>query len=200
MEKLNNINEMFDAFEYGLTLPVPILVSDGRDGGEDYFMRCGDRYYIYLDIPSNLLRVEEPTDLSKVLRTLGDSQWRGLRLTECYRLPEYGGTETVADELVPPGWSNRVNQEVSANETFHHHNIYVPRLLLFREGAHGLPALYLVKGFNPPRFYLWDIDSNKICKIERPNVLQDILDTLEGYFDKLELSNVKPQCRPRRPK
>lgn len=85
-------------------------MSDGRDGGTEYFMKCGDRYYIYLDISANLHRVEQPTELSKILGVLDYEQWVGLELTDCDLLLEYGGPNKVLDEEVPPGWPNQNEQ------------------------------------------------------------------------------------------
>ena len=100
MQKLEDIKDLIDGFECGLPLPIPILVSDGRDGGTQYFMKCGNRYYIYFDAFDDLRRVEEPTELKQILRVLGDGQWKGLRLTDYDLLPEYGGPDKAADEEV----------------------------------------------------------------------------------------------------
>lgn len=194
LKKLKELKKMLDdGIEYGLQLPIPILVDDH---GTEYFMKSGDRYYIYDEISGFLYRVEEPAELSQILRTLGGRVWDGLRLTECVILPEYGGPSKVPDEEVPPGWSNRIVTDGCEMEVFVRHDIYVPSLLLFREAGQGLPALYLVKGFNPSRYYIWDATCNKISNIEKPHALQDILDTLKGSVDELTLSQVEPKGRP----
>ena len=80
----------------------------------------------------------------------------------------------VPDEEVPPGWFIHVSQDVCEKECSCLPDVSVPSLLFFREGGHGRPALYLVEGSTSCWFYLW----HAVSKIERPNVLQDILDTL----------------------
>ncbi len=193
MEKLDEIMEFVDCHEYGLPLPIPILVSDGRDGVEKCLMKCGDRYYIFIGITGDLHRVEEPAELAQVLRCLGRREWKGLKLTECYEVPEYGGTNQVPDEEVPSGWSNVVEQKLSDIEFFRRHGITLPSRLLFREASCDLPVLYLVDANIPSQFYLWDISSDEVCKIERPEALQDILDTLMESLDNLTLSRVEPR-------
>lgn len=115
----------------------------------------------------NLHRVEEPAELSQTLRSLGDKEWKGLRLTECDILSAYGGLNNVLDEEVSRGWSNRINQDACNEKLYNRHDILLQSLLLFREGGRGLPALYLVDGLTPS-FYLWDHVSNDISKIEPP--------------------------------
>ena len=180
LNDIREIDDLLNVHEYGLPLPVLILASQ-----DEYLMRCGDRYYIYHDIWCNLNRVEEPTKLSQILRALGTRNWEGMKLAECDPLPEYGGPYNVADEEVPPGWSKRVDQGVYDKEFFDLHDISRPSLLLFHEADWSLPALYFIKGFNPSRFYIWNVAFGKISRIEQPETLQDILDTLKGCFDEL---------------
>ena len=183
------MKDLTDGQIYGLPLPIPIIVSDGQDGGTEYFMKCGDRYYIFLEIPSILYKVEEPTELSKILRTLGDKRWEGLRLSECEILPEYGGPDKVPDDEVPHGWSNQINQDVCDDEIFDRHGISLPSLLLYRDGGHSPSPAYLVEGGD--RFYIWDFISDKISRILQPETLQDILDALKVSFEKLTLTEVE---------
>ena len=191
MKDIREIKDLLDVHEYGLPLPVLILASK-----DEYLMKCVNRYYIYHDIWCDLNRVEEPTELSQILRTLGNRDWEGVKLTECDPLPEYGGPYYVADEEVPPGWSNRIDQGIYDKEFFDLHDISRPSLLLFHEADQSLPALYFIKGFNPSRFYIWNVNSGKISKIEEPRTLHDILDTLKGYFDELKLLFVERRFHP----
>lgn len=73
-------------------------------------MKCGDRFYIRFDISVNLHRVEKPSELSKILRVRDDEQRVGLELTDCDLLSEYGGSDMMLDEEVPPGWPNQSDQ------------------------------------------------------------------------------------------
>ena len=188
-KELREIKDLIDGQIYGLPHPIPIVVSDGQDGGTEYFLKCGDGYYIFLEVPSILYKVEEPTELSKILRTLGDKRWEGLRLTECEILPEYGGSDKVPDDEVPHGWSNQISQDVCDDEIFDRHGISLPSLLLYRDGGHSLSPAYLVEGCD--RFYIWDVISNNISEILQPETLQDILDALKVSSDKLTLSKVE---------
>ena len=189
---IRDIKDLVDVHEYGLPLPVLILQSDD----DDYFMKCGDRYYFYNEIGwCNLRRVEEPTELSQILRALDQQKWEGIRLTECDPLPEYGGPYKLSDEDVPHGWSKQIDEGVCEKGLFDRHGILIPLLMLFHEADRGLPALYLVHGVNPCKFYIWDIVSNKISRIEQPDTLQDIMDALNTSLDELTLSHVEPRCR-----
>lgn len=183
-----------DGLEYGIPLLVPILVSNH---GTEYFMRCGDRHYLYCEISGDLHRIEEPTEFKEILPVLGSTYCQGLKLTQCDYLPEYGGPGIVPDEEVPPNWTKRVDQDACENDFFGRHDIRYPTPLLFREADRGLPALYLVCG-SPSRFYIWDVVSNDISKIEQPDTLQDILDVLKDSLGELTLSHVEPRCRPKR--
>ena len=189
MKNIREIKDLVDVHEYGLPLPILILASKC-----EYLMKCGDRYYIYHDIWCNLNRVEEPTELSQILRTLGHENREGIRLTECDSLPEYGGPYYVSDEEVPPGWSNRVDQGLCRTEIFDSPGISVSSLLLSREDDRGTPALYLVEGYSPIRYLMWDTVSKKIFEIEQPKTLQDILDALKGSLNELKLSKFEPRC------
>ncbi len=181
-----------DGLEYGVPLPVPILVGNQ---GMLHFMRGGDRYYLYCEISGFLHRIVEPTELKEILPILGQKEWHGLKLTDCDYLPEYGGPDIVPDEEVPPGWSNEISQEVCDRHFFDHFGIMFPLPLMFRDGGNGLPSLYLVRSSS--LFYLWDSVSNDVSKIEQPDTLQDVLDVLKGSSGKLTLSKVEPKCRPR---
>ena len=192
-KRLREMKDLIDGQMYGLPLPIPIIVSDGQDGGTEYLMKCGDRYYIFLEVPSILYKVEEPNELSKILRTLGDKRWEGLRLTECEILPEYGGPDKVPDNEVPHGWSNEINQGVCDDELFDRHGISLPSLLLYRDGGYSPSPAYLVEACD--HFYIWDVDSNNISKILQPEALQDILEALKVSFENLTLSEVESGCR-----
>lgn len=185
MKNIREIDDLLNVHERGLPLPVLILASKC-----ELLMRCGDRYCIYHDIWCNLIRVEEPNDLSEILRALGDRNRGGMRLTECDPLPEFGGPYYVADEEVPLGWSNRVDQDLCRTEIFDRPGIPVSRLLLSREDDRGTPALYLVKGYSPIRYLIWDTVSTDVSEIEQPKTLQDILDALRGSLDELTLSKI----------
>lgn len=186
-KKLKEVKELLDfGIEYGTKLPIPILVDDH---GTEYFVKCGDRYYLYNEIIGFLYRVEEPTELSEILRVLGTRDWEGISLSHCDCIPAYGGPLTVPNDEVPPGWSNQINRDVW-NEIFKRHNISFPRLLLFRDGGHGLPPFYLVEGGGC--LYLWDTVSSDLSRVLQPTALQDIVDSLKGSSDKLTLSKVEP--------
>ena len=192
-QKMKNIREIDDLLiVHECGLPLPVLVLRSKD---EYLMKCGDRHYIYNDIWCTLNRVEEPTELSQILRTLGHETWEGIRLTECDSLPEYGGPYNLSDEDVPHGWSKPVDdQDGCEKELSDHHGISIPSLMLFHDADRDLPALYLVKGVNPIQFYIWDVYSNELSKIEQPKALQDILNMLGSSFHELILSHAEPRC------
>ena len=193
MKEFGEVMEDMDLYEYGLPLPIPILVSDGRNGGPEYFMKCGDRYYIYHEVAGFLYRVEEPVELGQILRALGRKECDGLRLTDCDVAPEYGGPNIVPDEEVPTGWTNQINEDAYDEEVLRQHGISIPTMLLFCDGGRGLPALYLFRT-GGSRFYIWNVDSGEVSRIVGPEALQDILDALERSFEELVLSMVEPQC------
>ena len=185
---------LYDGLEYGIPLPVPILVDNQ---GLVHFMRCGDRYYLYCFISGDSHRIEEPTEFKEILRILASTYCEGLKLTQCDYLPEYGGPDIVPDEEVPPDWTKRVDQDACKNDFFGRYDIRYPSPLLFREADRGLPALYLVRGCSS-QFYIWDVVSSSISKIEQPDTLQDILDVLKGSPGEFTLSHVEPKCRSER--
>lgn len=192
MKDIRKIDDLLIVHACGLQLPVLILASQC-----EFLMKCGDRYYIYHDVWCTLNRVEEPTELSQILRRLGhthwEGYWEGMKLAECDRLPEYGGPYSLTDEDIPCGWSKQVDQGLCNTEVFDRHGISVQSLLLFHEADRGLPALYLVWAYSPLSFLIWDTVSNELSKIEQPSALHDILDALQGSSNGLTLSKIEPR-------
>ena len=111
MENFVHIKELVDRFEHGLSLPMLMLVRNGRDGGTEYLMKRRDRCYVYGNVVNDLHQLEEPTELKQILHVMGDGRWKGLSLRpiEHDLLPDFGGSDNEADEGVPSDYSDQAN-------------------------------------------------------------------------------------------
>lgn len=186
IKELEDLKEIMSGHEYGLPLPVPILVSDGSDGSTEFLMRCGEDFYLFCEISHELLHVDEPSDLRGILSVLNTED--DLRVTPVNYLPEYGGPNVIDDSNVPSGWSNKIDKEVSCADLFYQHGIYGLDILLFWQGSANDAPKYLVE--DECSHYIWDTISNEIWRVERAQGLQDILDILGDTSRYLTLSPV----------
>lgn len=181
---------MAGCYEYGLPLSIPILVSDGRNGGTEFLLKCGEEYYLFYEISSDLVHIDEPKALHDVLHILGRSHHPGLKTTHVNVLPEYGGPNVIADSDVPEGWTNKIDRGVSCEQVFYENGILRSTLLLFRNSILNGTPLYLVEG-EEHEFYIWNPASDDISRIKDIEGLQDILDILKDPFRQLLLSRVE---------
>ena len=178
---------MAGCYEYGLPLSVPILVSDGRSGSTEFFLKCGEEYYLYYEISSDLVHIDEPKGLHNILRVLGRQRYPGLKTTHVNVLPEFGGPNVVADSDVPEGWTNKIDKGFSCEQILYEHGIFGSTLLLFKNSTLNSTPLYLVEA-EVREFYIWNPASNDISRINEAEGLQDILDILKDPFRQLLLS------------
>ena len=132
-------------YEYGLPLSVPMLLTNKISGSTIFFLKSGDEYYLYYEISSELVHIDEPTSLQDILRVLGNEEVMGLKTTHVNVLPEHGGPNVVADDDVPEGWTNKINKEVRCGDIFYKRGIYGSDILLFQDGCLNGTTQYLVE-------------------------------------------------------
>ncbi len=192
MEELEDLKEMVSGQEYGLPLPVPILVSDGSSGSSEFLMKCGEEFYLFYQIFHQLFHIDKPSDLRGILSILNSGSDEDLRTTPVSYLPEYGGPNVVTDDNVPSGWCNKIGKEVSCADLFYKHRIFGSDILLFSSGSPNNHPKYLVEA--EYRHYIWDVISDGIWRIVRAHGLQDILGILKDPSRHLALSRVSTVC------
>ena len=198
IEELEDLKEMVSGQEYGLPLPVPVLVSDGSSGSPEFLMKCGDDLYLFYETSHELLHIDEPSDLRVILSVLGSSDDDDLKVTTVDYLPEYGGPNVVGDSDVSSGWSNRIDKRVSCADLFYKHGIYGSYILLFWHGSVNDSPKYLVEAEYD--HYIWDTISNDVWRIGRAQGLQHILDILGDPSRYLTLSLVPTVYRSKTPR
>ena len=103
IEELEDLKEMVSGQEYGLPLPVPILVSDGSSGSSEFLMKRGEEFYLFYEMFHQLLHIDKPSDLRGILSVLNSGSYENLQTTPVSYLPEYGGPNIVTDDNVPSG-------------------------------------------------------------------------------------------------
>ena len=193
IQELEDMKSMVSGQEYGLPLPFPILVSDGSSGSLEYLMKCGDDFYLFYEEITQLLHIDEPSELRDILSALGTEE--DLRVTPVNYLPEYGGRSVIADGNIPSSWSNKIGMEVSCSNLFYNHGIFGSDILLFWRGSPNDNPKYLVEA--EYRHYIWDTASNDIWRIEEAQGLQKIIDILKNPFRYLTLLLMPIVRRPR---
>lgn len=58
LNELRYLQELvLGCYEYGLPLSIPILVSDGRSGSTEFLLKCGEEYYLFYEISSDLVLI-----------------------------------------------------------------------------------------------------------------------------------------------
>lgn len=181
-------------YEYGLPLSVPMLLSNKISGSTIFFLKSGEEYYLYYEISSELVRIDDPTNLHDILRVLGTEEVVGLKTTHVNVLPEHGGPNAVADDTVPEGWTNRINKELCCGDVFYEHGIYASDILLSQDGGLNGTPQYLVEAEND-EYYIWSPDPDKISGIDEAEGLQDILDILDDHSRQLSLTAIDVRSR-----
>ena len=80
-------------------------MSDGRNGrcGTGFLLESGEDSYLYYDISSDLIHIDEPIALHDILRVISTEPFMGLTTTSVNLLTEHGGPDVVADSHVPEG-------------------------------------------------------------------------------------------------
>ena len=194
-EEIEDLKEVIDYQDYGLPLPVPVLVNDQSHQSIELLMKCGDDFYLFCEISHDIFRIDEPSELRRILSVLNTKN--GLKVTLVNRLPEYGGPNIVDDSNVPSGWSNEIDKEVSCADLFYKHGIHGSDILLFWHGSANDAPKYLVE--DESSHYIWDTISNEVWRIVRAQGLQDILDILEDGSRYLTLSLVPSVHRSETP-
>ena len=86
-------------YEYGLPLSDPLLLSDGSSSrcGTEFLLKPGDDFYLYYDVSSDLIHIDEPIALHDILLVISTERFVGLKTTSVNPLPEHGGPNVVAD-------------------------------------------------------------------------------------------------------
>ena len=197
LQDFNDLKEMFPGQDFGLPLPVPILVSVGIPGNTEFLMKCGKDFYIFSEIPHYVYHIDEPSELHDILSTLDTRAEKHLKTTFVNLLPEYGGPNVVADDNVPIGWSNKIDKGVSCASLFYKHDISNTSLLLFSKGSSNEYSKYLVEAGDG--HYIWNTVSDQISRIDKAQGLEDILDILKDPSRHLHLSPLPPLCRSKVP-
>lgn len=197
IKELEDLKEMVSGHEYGLPLPVPILVSDGSSGIPEFLMKCGDEFYLFCETSHDLFHIDEPSELRGILSVLGTTDG-DLKVTPVNYLPEYGGQNIVDDSNVPSAWSNRIDIRVSCADLFDKHGIYCSDILLYWHGSADDAPKYLVEGYRG--HYIWETVSNDVWRIDEAQGLQDFLDILKNPSRHLTLSLVPAAHRPKTPR
>lgn len=179
-------------YEYGLPHSVPILVSEGGSGSSgstEFLLKCGEEYYLFYEISSYLVHIDEPTGLHEILRALDIKLRVDLKTTRVDLLPEFGGPNVIADKDVPEGWSNKF-QKADCGDVFYEHGIIARTILLFHNGSLDGTSLCLAEAATDS-YYIWNRSSNEIFRIDKADGLQDILDILKTLSRHLSLARIE---------
>lgn len=177
-------------YQYGLPLSVPMLLTDKICGSSIFFLKSGEEYYLYYQISDELVHIDDPTTLKDILRELGTDNWPDLKTTHVDILPEHGGPNVVADDDVPEGWTNKIDDKVLCGQAFYEHDIYSSKVLLFQNGGPNGTPLYLVEA-EADKYYTWTPNDDSISRIDKAEGLQDILDILHDPSRQLSLTDIE---------
>ena len=98
----------------------------------------GEDLYLYYEISSALVYIDEPIALHDILRVISTERFVGLKITSVNPLPEHGGPNVVADRHIPEGWTKNIDREIkeiSSRKALYEHGICASAVLLFQDGS-----------------------------------------------------------------